>query len=252
MLLSILFYAGFTGLLVGLICLIRPLRFLRIPSRKAALGLLGIALALVIVVFAWPVSESRVTQPQSRLDKWMPVWQFNEFHSLRVQASPEKIYRAIREVTGDEIFLLRTLTWIRDPGRFSHKESILNPPGDKPILDVAMAGGFRLAADEPPGEVVLITLVMWDGITRPASRDAEGLRAMMQHPGNAVATINFRVRDDGNSACLVTTETRVFATDARARRSFARYWRVIYPGSSLLRYTWLRAIRARAERQAGG
>ncbi|MFI5167541.1 MAG: hypothetical protein ACHQQS_13065 [Thermoanaerobaculales bacterium] len=46
----------------------------------------------------------------------------------------------------------------------------------------------------------------------------------------------------------MTTETRVAATDAGARRALATYWRVIYPGSSLIRTTWLAAIKQRAER----
>jgi hypothetical protein len=29
-----------------------------------------------------------------------------------------------------------------------------------------------------------------------------------------------------------------------------RYWRVIHPGSALIRIAWLRAIRRRAERQS--
>jgi hypothetical protein len=47
---------------------------------------------------------------------------------------------------------------------------------------------------------------------------------------------------------LLTTETRVFATDAPTRRKFAAYWRVIYPGSALIRMMWLRAIKQRAEK----
>jgi hypothetical protein len=49
---------------------------------------------------------------------------------------------------------------------------------------------------------------------------------------------------------MITTETRVAATDDGARRSFKRYWRLIAPGSALIRVVWLRAIRRRAERQA--
>ena len=44
-----------------------------------------------------------------------------------------------------------------------------------------------------------------------------------------------------------STETRVFATDDSARRRFAAFWRVIYPGSALIRRMWLRAIQRRAE-----
>jgi hypothetical protein len=61
--------------------------------------------------------------------------------------------------------------------------------------------------------------------------------------------MNFRLEDEGNGWTRVTTETRVFATDDRARHRFAAYWRAIYPGSALIRRMWLRAIRLRAERE---
>ena len=48
--------------------------------------------------------------------------------------------------------------------------------------------------------------------------------------------------------CLLSTETRIKATDGDARRSFGRYWRIIHPGSALIRRVWLRAVRRRAER----
>lgn len=43
-------------------------------------------------------------------------------------------------------------------------------------------------------------------------------------------------------------ETTIAATDAEALRRFTPYWRVIFPGSAILRVTWLRAIKSRAER----
>lgn len=250
-------YAGLLAMLVGGVSLIRPLRLLRVRTRKAALVMAGAGLALAAVGMMLPAQVQSAAALETLLDEWMPAWQFSERHSLRVQATPEQAYRAIREVTGDEIFLLRTLTWIRNPRWLwsaPQPEHILNPPGRKPILDVAMAGGFVLLAEsaesEAPREIVLGTVVLWDGTTR--FRDEitgqERIGRLLRTPGNAVATINFRVRDEGGGWVTVTTETRVFATDVSAQRRFARYWRVIYPGSSLLRYTWLRAIRARAEK----
>jgi hypothetical protein len=58
--------------------------------------------------------------------------------------------------------------------------------------------------------------------------------------------MNFVVTPDGPNASTVSTETRVFASNAAARRQFAAYWRVIYPGSALIRRMWLRAIARRA------
>ena len=46
---------------------------------------------------------------------------------------------------------------------------------------------------------------------------------------------------------VLTTETRIKATDDPARRTFGRYWRVVIPGSAAIRRAWLRAIRRRAE-----
>ena len=59
--------------------------------------------------------------------------------------------------------------------------------------------------------------------------------------------MNFQLTESGTGSCEVTTETRVHTTDASAGRRFARYWRVIYPGSALIRRMWLRAVRDRAE-----
>jgi hypothetical protein len=83
----------------------------------------------------------------------------------------------------------------------------------------------------------------WRPNKRPTAGDFKELRAA----GFAVAAINFRIQDEIGGFSLLTTETRACATDVSARRKFAAYWRVIYPGSALIRVMWLRAIRHRAE-----
>jgi hypothetical protein len=45
-----------------------------------------------------------------------------------------------------------------------------------------------------------------------------------------------------------STETRVAATDASARRKFLRYWRFVRPGVLLIRVFLLRGVRGSAER----
>jgi hypothetical protein len=81
----------------------------------------------------------------------------------------------------------------------------------------------------------------------PAFPDADF--AALAEPGYAKAALNFLIEPDAAdpSTCLLSTETRVFATDPATRRRFAAYWRIIYPGSALIRLEWLRAIRRRAE-----
>jgi len=239
---------GFVLILLGLVSLLKPLKFLRIRSR--ARGALILLLGLLVAAFgmALPAPEERITQPRTQLDEFVPVYQFNEFHSVLVKAPRDQTYRAIKNVTASEILLFRTLTWIRRFGR-PGPEGILNAPERLPLLDVATRTGFLLLAEKPGDEIVVGTAVVaprgWRLKHRPTP---EGFKRL-HDPGFALAAMNFRVEDAGPGECRVTTETRVYATDASARRTFARYWRVIYPGSALIRRMWLRAIRLRAEKR---
>lgn len=160
------------------------------------------------------------------LDDIMPRYQFSEFHKIEVSAPPATVYRAMKSITAEEIRWFRTLTWLRRRGG-NGPESILNVPRNQPVIDVALRSGFEQLAEAEGNELVI------------------GIRLMN---GATIAAMNFRIVPSG-SGSLVSTETRVLASDEAARRRFARYWRIIYPGSALIRRNWLRAIRRRAERQ---
>lgn len=242
----VLVYAGFVLVFLGFVSIVWPLRFLKIHSRARGALILIIGVLVVTAGMALPSRETRIASPRTRLDEFVPVYQFAEFHSTLVAASREQTYRALKNVTAGEIFLFRTLTAMRRFGR-PVPESILNAPEHRPLLDVATRTGFLLLAEDPAREILVGTLVVaprgWRLKHRPTP---EGFKRL-QEPGFALAAMNFRVEDAGPHACRVITETRVFATDAGSRRIFARYWRVIYPGSALIRRMWLRAIRLRAE-----
>lgn len=241
-----LLHAGLLTMLAAVLSLLKPLRFLGIRTRRTATLLLPAGLLLAALGRALPAPELRVSVPQTRLDEYAPIYQFHEVHTTRVRASRERVYRAIREVTAREILLFRTLTWLRRFGR-PGPESILNAPERIPLLEVALRTSFLQLAEEPNRETVVGTLVMapagWRPKARPTPADFQALDA----PGFAKAAMNFVVEDAGPGVVVVTTETRVYATDPRTCRRFAAYWRLIYPGSALLRRMWLRAIRLRAE-----
>jgi hypothetical protein len=197
---------------------------------------------LAVIAASAPASEIRTGAVQTRLDEFVPVWQFNERHSIKVAASPERVFDAVRRVRANEITLFRTLTWIRRGGR-KLPESILNAGDTTPLLDVATRGGFIYLADAAPRELVVGTMVVAPRPRVPLTPQA--FKTPLP-PGYALAAMNFLVKPAGPNASIVSTETRVFANDPQSRRRFARYWRLIYPGSALIRRMWLRAIRKRA------
>jgi hypothetical protein len=245
----VLVYLGWIAAFLGGVSLLGPLSFLAIHTRGQAALVLVLGLIVVAVGVSLPARGMRITTPSTGLDQFAPVYQFSEFHSIRIAAPKEQVYRALKSVTAEEITGFRTLTWLRRFGR-PGPESILNPPPHEPLLDVAARTSFLLLAEEPDREIVLGTLVAAPPGWRPSGKPTpDGFKALVtaNRPGFAAAAMNFRIEDAGPAACTLTTETRVYATDASARRRFARYWRVIYPGSALIRRMWLRAIARRAE-----
>ena len=218
MTLSFVLYAGAVAILGGAVAMLSR-RHRKRGAIVAASGILAVAAALL-----WPASERRIVTKSSRLDDIMPVWQFDESHTIHVNAPPDRVFDAIRNVTADDIALFLTLTAIRRFGRRGG-DSILNAPKREPILAVATRTGFRYLVDDPPRELVVGTKI---------SR-------------TTFAVMNFAVASDGHGGSIVSTETRVHATTTRGRRLFAGYWRIIHPGSDIIRRMWLRAIKKRAE-----
>ncbi len=245
MLASTLFYAGLSLGFAGLFLVIKPIRRLRVPTRRRALRVAATGVAVAAVALALPAPESRVDRATTRLDEFAPVWQFHERHTIRIATPPSRVYDAIKRVRADEITLFGTLTWIRRGGQ-PLPEGILNAGSRAPLIDVATENGFVRLVDDPPRELVIGTVV----VTPPGTRGTltPELFQTTLPPGFALATMNFLVTPDGANGSIVSTETRVYASSASARRRFAPYWRVIYPGSAIIRRMWLGAIARRAMR----
>src|ERR1700681_1907236 len=236
----ILVYVGLISAFIGAVGTLWPLRVLGLSSRLRSSALLAFGVLLVVPRWALRPRDRRAASPSSRLDEFMPVWQFSELHRMRVNAPPARVFRAIREVTANEILFFRTLTWIRRCGR-PGPESILNAPERRPLLEVATRTTFLQLAEETDREIVVGTLVVAPRGTVIGKPTPEGFKAL-ERPGFAKAAMNFRVEEDGAGGSILSTETRVYATDGASKRRFAAYWRVIYPGSALIRRMWLRAI----------
>ena len=243
---SVLLYLGFAIVLAGALSILWPLRSLRIRTRWRGVVVAVVGFLVVVVACALPAQTKRVSTPTTKLDEWMPTWQFDERHQIHVGAQPEKVFEAIHAVTADEIFLFRTLVAIRRccrPG----PESIMNAPENKPLLDVATQTTFIYLANEAPHEIVVGTVISAPrDIPKPNKLTPEVFHKELP-PGVVLATMNYLIMSDSGGGSAVSTVTRVHGNNAESVRRFAVYWRIIHPGSDIIRRTWLRAIKRRAE-----
>ena len=182
------------------------------------------------------------------LDEFLPDFNWNELHSTRVAAPPDGVLTALRELTSREVPLLVALMAIRLVPEAVVKRSTgrLKRRLDAPLLDQFTGSGFVELAERPDEIVFGVVGRFWtiDGGLERVS--PEGF-IHFDAPGFAKGAINFEVRALRDKT-LLSTETRIQATDQSAARSFGRYWRVVGPPSAAIRRAWLRAIKKRAER----
>jgi len=242
-LLATLVYAGIVTALLGLANFAFPFRFLGIRKRATGALTLAAGVALAVAALYWPAATIRVAQHRTVLDDVMPEYQFFEKHSARIHARPEQVIQAVRQSTFADMKSLVTLMRVRAAALRLPPQQASGLASDMRILDafgmsgyasggnaheVVMCGGANVRAQRP--------------LTFHTLQECAGDR----QPGAVKIAFNVSAEDAGDGWSIATTETRMLALDDSARGA-ARYWRLIVPGSGLLRRQWLDGIKQRAE-----
>ncbi len=171
------------------------------------------------------------------LDDIIPAAHFSERHRRLVAAEPERVWAALQELRTSDLPVTRRLMAIRALARSEPPKRILDDP---PVP--------ALAADPPRSIVAGGVMQPWKrgGGAEPPALDAPALRAFAD-PGWVKCGVDF-VLTPHPAGTLLTTETRVAATDPRTRRRFGLYWLLIRAGSGLIRRELLLATARAAER----
>jgi hypothetical protein len=182
------------------------------------------------------------------LEKFLPSYDFREFHQVDIPAPADRVFEAIKECTPAELPIMRLLMAIRLlPARLIGRS---RPAGvsKRSLLQAFIDGGFLLLGEQRDREIVLGRIGQFWKLTggeypRVIEPDAF---VRFNRGGFAKAATNLLIeaRQDGSS--VLSTETRIAATDASTRRKFGAYWAIIHPGSAVIRREWLRSIRRRA------
>jgi len=242
---SFLAWTGIATVLAGLVSLARPLRFLGVRTRWRGLAVALCGLGVAATAVLWPARVMRPGRTDQRLDRYLAEYQFSEYHEARVRAPADGVVKAVRQVSLADMPAAVLLLRIRAAagGRFRG-----SPPDPRPILDTMFqpGSGFLALDVVEPGELVYGMVGFVHQPPPPVATPQQF--AAFDAPGGLRVVFNLRVVEEGHGVVRVSTETRCLANGDAARRTFAAYWRIIYPGSAIIRRVWLDAIVTRAVR----
>lgn len=243
------FYAGLGVALLGLLCVLVPLRFLGMRRRVTGLLALGAGVLVVAAALLWPAPTLRSSRPHQRIDDFMPSYSFCEFHETHVNAPPDSVVAAMHRVGLADlpaaVFLMRVrgMAAGHRAGGEIPRESLLD------LMSRPETGFVVLDASDPREFVG--GMVGRARAPKPPIHTPEQFLAF-EEPDGIRAAFNLRVSEAAGGGTRLTSETRVVCNREAGRRLFAGYWRVIYPGSAIIRRVWLDAIAESAEKAARG
>jgi len=239
------FLPGLSGIrlvLPRLVSLVRPLRFIYIRTPPIGVDRCRprIALALGTLLLLIKTRRRRLGSQNSTIGCHTGRWRAP--YAPGSSVAGQSLCRDSRRAA-DEILLFRTLTAIRRGGG-TGPESIMNAPEQSHSSTSRPTRSF-----------------CWR-----KKRARAGLRHRHRVPGSAQiralepdlfrktlrpgVVLGYELQRDpaGNGGSMLSTETRIYANSRSILRQFGIYWRLIHPGSDIIRRMWLRAIAQRAEK----
>ena len=186
------------------------------------------------------------------LDSWMPRFDVSASYSIDIDASQERVYASILDTDFTRSPIVAVLMGIRmipaliASPRATWRRYQTTAHRTSGQLKTMLSNDFALLQEAPPAELVLgLTGRFWTPSGGLVPSDA----ATFRNPppaGVARAAWNFLVEPIDDRRSRLHTETRVLCGDAATARNFKRYWRLVSPGSGVIRWVILRQVRKQA------
>lgn len=180
----------------------------------------------------------------SLLAPFIPVFDIDEHHSIRIHAPAEKVFAAACDLDIDRIWLSRLIFRLRELLFHSQPPDPNLPHG---FLSKMQALGWGVLSETPGHTIVMGAVTQpWESNVRFHALPPPDF-ARHAAPDQVKIAWAIWVEPDGNDT-LLRTETRAVATDPPSRRRFRRYWWLVSPGIRLIRHAILRAVRSKLAR----
>ena len=173
-------------------------------------------------------------------EKYLPVYQFSEKHSLHIMAPHADILTAVLNFRPQEDWLFRYATAVRElPIRLL---DVIRGRSAKSRPSFGMEN-FTLLEKNGVLELVFgLAGKFWQADYGQTTLSTASDFLAFNKSGTAKLVLSFTVEKLNETHTRLTTETRIFCLDKEAKRSFTPYWYLIRPISGLIRLRILKAI----------
>lgn len=174
------------------------------------------------------------------IDKYVPIFQFRERHTLEISAQASDVLRAAINYQPDNDPIIRAAITIRAfPNKLIDRIKGNSLPAKRPFS----LRDFTLLDHLEDREVVFgLTGRFWQAdYGQVPLQDNKDFVRFNAH-GAAKLALNFSVERLGNNRTRLAIETRVCCLDVDAKRQFTPYWYLIRPVSGLIRRRMLTTI----------
>ena len=172
------------------------------------------------------------------IDDWLPRFDVHERHEIDLPIPPARALELVLSLPAASGPIVRLLFGAR--GMTARDESLER---------FFLAHRFTVLSRSPTEFVAGAVGAVWRPRGGLVHLDGADAWRNVDLPGTIKAAVDFRAEPTATGSRL-STETRVLASDARARRVFRLYWLVVGPFSALIRRRWLAAAMAAAKRSA--
>jgi len=247
---SYFFWIGIIIMVTGFIALIHPLVSLFILNRNIALMVLCGGILIAVISLLYPVKIRHSSTQHQQIDGLIPDFAFNEFHEVSINASPEKVKQTILVTGVKDIPIARLLMKIRG---IADEDVDLNDRASNNRIgsDTVSTPDFNffvVAPDEWITVMILKSVIITNNENKPAPPEISTLEqfTLFNEPGYIKVAVNFRFISTDNQKTILTTETRNQGITPNDNRTFGYYWKIIYPGSAIIRRVWLDTLKKKA------
>jgi len=205
-----------------------------IATGAAVVGGVAAASYAALVASAWTRyghAHAPSTFPDPLLDRFMPTYDVEERHTIRILAPPDIVFRNAYQMDLTRSAITRAIFKTRE---------------------LTMSLGWGVLAEVPDREIVMGAATQpWqpNPVFRPIAPDEF---AAFNQPDHVKIVWTLRVEPLNDRESLFLTDTRATTTDANARAKFRRYWSLVSPGVVLIRRLSLGPLKAAAERAFRG